>query len=310
MRAFSGHVRRSMGVCAPVLRGLRPTRGLLLCAGLLALGAVGCGEEEEKRTLEPVQLGMTKGMGAVYEDDEMSLYEVKLPVAFPIKAPTQAQLDSLAGSPTPPYPRKPYLTKAEVRYQITWTLSNLDPEGHNVYLLIDPWNEFGRYWPGMAVTDVENEEMLPNFSGIQIYFELPGTDDELGRSARRHGTFTFEDMEELAIDLGTVMNIIANAPPPDPLADAGENPVIGLVNHAFAIENRSHHDPYIAGYIPSVIPGLTGIDLGLRTMEEANVAVEIVVEAVDEGSDKMATRDSDDPLMPEPTTYITVGGGP
>jgi hypothetical protein len=191
------------------------------------------------------------------------------------------------------------------RVQITWTLTNLDEESHNVEVLVDPWNEFGRYYPGFQVTDVQDEEQQPNFSGIQIMFELPGT--KYDRPSRRHGTFTFEDMHELAVDFGTAMNIIQNAGPVDPLAE--DNPVAGLVNHVFNQQNRSFEDVLAKPYIPTVIPGLTGIDLGLRTYEPANVAIEIVVEVTDTGSERVITdRDDDTKLMPEPTAIITAGG--
>jgi hypothetical protein len=297
-------VSRILGGLTPARWGSLPTT---LLAGALALSAVGCGEEDEKRTLEPIQLGMTKGMGAIYESDEMSLYEVKRAVAFPIKAPTASEQASLSGSPVAPYPAKPWLLAEHLEVQVSWTLTNLDEETHNVELLLDPWNEFGRYWPGLSVTDAEREEQMPNLSGIDILMELPGT--KSGRPSRRHGTFTVEDMKEMSIDLATAMNILLTAPPPDPTMDAEDNPAVGLVNHVFAVENRSYKDLLVQQYIPPTIAGMTGFDLGLRTYEEANVAIEILVEVVDKGSGKVVQRGESDPLLPEPTVFISVGNG-
>lgn len=305
MQKISLLVSRALGGLAPVRWGLAPSRGLFL--GVFALLSMGCSEEEETRTLEPIQLGMTKGMAAIYEGDEMSMYEVKRAVAFPIKAPTAAEQDGLNGAPVAPYPAKPWLLASDLKVQVSWTLTNLDEETHNVELLLDPWNEFGRYWPGLSVTDAQREEQMPNLSGIDILMELPGT--KSGRPSRRHGTFTYEDMKEMSIDLATAMNIILTAPPPDPTLDAEDNPAVGLVNHAFAVENRSYNDKLVQQYIPGTIAGLTGFDLGLRTYEEANVAIEILVEVVDTGSGKVVQRDDKAPVLPEPAAYITIGNG-
>lgn len=306
MRKTNGLVRRSLGASAPVAWGRGPT---LLLAMAFGLGTVACGTNDEKRTLEPIQLGMTSNMGAIYDDGEMQLYEVKLAVQFPIRAPDADEVAALEPG-VQPYNIEPFILNEDVKVQISWTLSNLDADSHYVELLIDPWNEFGRYWPGLSVVDAEDEESLPNLSGKDIPFDLPGVNDD-NRPSRKHGVFTFQDMDELAIDFATVMQIMLTAPPPDPTMDAADNPAVALVNHAFAIENKSYKDPYVAKYIPGTIAGLVGIDLGLRTHEPANIAVEIVVEVVGKGedSDKVIARedDGDTPRLPIPATFITIG---
>jgi len=35
--------------------------------------------------------------------------------------------------------------------QLTFTLANMDKDSHTVELLIDPWNEFGRYVAGVSM---------------------------------------------------------------------------------------------------------------------------------------------------------------
>ncbi len=296
-----GQVRRDLGASAPALGALRPSAFAVALA--LALPLTACGGDDETRRLDPLQLGMTSNMGSIYDDGEVTLYEVKMPVLFPIKAPSKEQQAQLNSTPKPPFPSAPWLLMEKIGVQVTWTLTNLDPDDHAVEVLVDPWNEYGRYWPGMAVVDIQDEELQPNLSGIDILMELPGTAS--GRPSRKHGTFTFQDMEELAIDFATVMNIIATAPPPDPNAEYDNT--VTLVNHAFAVENRSHKDLLVKGYIPSVIPGLTGLDIGLRTREPANIAIEIVVELVDKGEERVLTRDGKEPPMVEQTNFVTVG---
>jgi hypothetical protein len=302
MRKTSGLVGSRLGVKAPCTGFWRPTLACALC-----LFIAGCGDDDEQqRSLDPVQLGMNDALEATYDDGELTLYEVKLPVAFPIRAPTAGEREQVNGEEAPPFPHYPWITNKDVEVQITWTLSNLDADNHNVELLIDPWNDFGRYWPGLALVDANDGEFLPNLSGIDILFELPGT--ESGRPSRRHGTFTFEDMDELAIDFATAINVIQNPPPSeDPMDEYGGATTV--VNHAFAVENRSPTDDYSKPYIPALIPGLTGIDLGLRTHEPANIAIEISVEVVDRGSGKVLSEDDTDPPLPEPETFWSVGYG-
>lgn len=70
-----------------------------------------------------------------------------------------------------------------------------------------------------------------------------------------------------------------------------------LVNHAFETQNRSSDGDVLARpYIPGTIAGLVGFDLGLRTLEPANVAIEIVLELVDVNGDKL-DRDALDPTI-------------
>jgi hypothetical protein len=271
-----------------------------------AVLALGCTDQDETITLAPIVLGMSSTMGASYDDGELTIYEAKLPVRLPIARVDAATLNSLRETRPVPYGRMPWLHASDVELQVSWTLTNLDPDSHAVEILIDPWNEFARYWPGMAVTSLERQQFLPNLSGIDTMLALPGTSS--GKASRRFGTFTFHDMRELAIDLATVMNIIENGPAPDP-EDADQDPRVLLVNHAFAVENRSYDDPLIAAYIPGVIAGLIGFDLGLRTYAPANLAIEIVVELLDRDSGKVLDRHSDGERMPVPSRYITAGYG-
>jgi hypothetical protein len=81
-----------------------------------------------------------------------------------------------------------------------------------------------------------------------------------------------------------------------------------LVNHAFDIHNFSEDDRLVRYYIPEVIAGLTGFDFGLRTFDDpGNVALEIVVEIVDMGDQRVLERDSTDPMLEMPEAQITVG---
>ena len=267
----------------------------------LALLAFGCGDDDEQeRSLDPLVLGMNTEVAPSYESQELTLYEVKLPVALPIRQPSRIDMQQLEGRDAPPFPHYPFVLADQVQVQVTWTLSNLDEEDHAVDILIDPWNEFGRYWPGFEEVD---DELQPNLSGIEETLLAFGTKGD--RESRRHGTFTFEDMHELAVDFATAFNMIGGNSPPD----EGVCELVQCVNHVFHGQNRSFEDKLAQPHIPGTIPGLIGFDLGLRTREPANVAIEIVVEVIDKGSGKVLAEDSTEPAMQEPTDYVTAGTG-
>lgn len=290
----------------------RPAPGPEALALVLLLSAVttaGCADDGRTRMLPPSQVAMAPDVAPVFQTDEMSIYEVKKGLQFPILAPDHSMPASVNGS-YDPYDDEPWEQLKDVRVQIDWTLSNLDPQPHNVELLIDPWTEFGRYWPGLTLVDPNEGKYLPNLSGIDHYYQLGSTND--GDESRVNGTYTYDDCDELARDFATVMDLIKHPPTTYPGGgdvDPADQPALlpTYVNHAFDFENNSSHDPLVKQWIPATVAGLTGIDFGLRTYEQATVALEIVVEITDQGNDKVREQGSNAALLPPTTTIITVG---
>lgn len=299
LRVGAGRLR--LGASCPI------SRFAVACA-MASSGTLGCGDEEVERSLPPAQVGMNQQVAPIYDDGEMQIYEVKSQIQFPIIAPDALTMDSLEDTDVPPYPRAPWITKEDVRVQLTWTLSNLDEVEHVVEVLVDPWNEFGRYWPGLQIVDADNQEFMPNLSGIDKYYIVPGKG--AGEASRIHGTYTFDDMDELAIDFATVMNMIAYPPLIPGGGGEYEDPTVTYTNHAFEVRNRSFEDLLIKPYIPAVVPGLTGIDFGLRTYEPATIAIEVAVELVDQGNGRVQERGSDEPLLEPTDQVVTVGTAP
>ncbi len=297
----AGGRRPSTGVSYP--RAVR----LAWALGHAAL-ALGCGSQDEDRNLPPAEVGLTKDVQPVFDDGQSQLYEVKRGLQFPIVEPDTEQAAAL-GKDVEPYGRTPWITNQDVKVQLTWTLSNLDDAGHTVEILVDPWNEFGRYFPGLQLTDAEDGEFEPNSSGIDHYYVLEGKG--AGEASRRHGTFTFADMDELATDFATVQAMIKDPPPPpngapqDPDGMTDSLPV--YVNHAFNFQNRSYNDVLVAPYIPRVIAGLTGIDFGFRTGEPATVALEIAIELVDSGKGRVEIEGESRTLLKATSDVVTVG---
>jgi hypothetical protein len=280
---------------SPTLAGARP-HALRAFATLALTFALAC-DNGTAQVTPPVVLGMTDQIAASYSDAQLTIFTVQVPVKLPMRAPTDAERQAL-GPKVDPYPRAPFLLNDDVRIEVRFTLSNLDDKQHSIELLLDPWNEFVRYRGGVTV--VNDEVTTPNLSGYDKFYVLPP-------KGRVVGTLTTDDMHDLAIKLATVENIILKAPPPDPM-----NPMsgpTGLINRVFNIQNRTNTgDPLFTPYIPTVIAGMTGFDLGLRSYEPANVAVEITVDVTDVNGHRVVQPGQSDALMREPTTVLTPPG--
>lgn len=279
------------------------TSGAWLVLVLGSLGLCACTDDDSRR-LDPVSVAMIgdESFAPIYDDNELTIYETKTSLMLPIVAPSAAQLERLGSDASDPFERLPWVSRNDVSVQVTWTLSNLDAGSHNVWVMLDPWNEFGRYEPAVHV---EDDTAVRDFSGIDMLFALPGLDDDA--EPRIVGTLTFDDMDELAVDFATVFKILNDAAPVD--AEEEEDPRSTLINHAFNVRDRSHRSPLLDPYRPSVVPGLVGFDFGLRTSEPANVALEIVVELRDEG-DRVARRGESVPLLEPPEAIISAAAAP
>lgn len=276
---------------------------LLTCiVAACALGTGACASREQDLVMAPEVFGMTETTAPIYDDGQMQIFQVTHPIELPIRGPRDGERP---GGDAAPYPQYPYLRSEDVRITVRFTLSNLEDKENLVELLVDPWNEFVRYVPGIVVTE---EEALPNLSGIQRFYKLP----PLGRV---EGILTPDDMRELASDLATAMALAAT-PPPDDGAFGG--PL--LYNRAMNVQNRGTvlFDPVLTPYIPQIPPaveqnkvvvdpskkliaGLTGFDVGLRTAAPARVAAELVIDLEDlsEAGDVVIAPDrAEDPIGP------------
>jgi hypothetical protein len=315
MRKLGSFGASPVGWRGPVL-GWKALAAVVLCAG----AGVGCSDDDETRILPPEQVAMDASAPAIFNDGETTLFEVKRAVNFPIIAPEGGMPGTQAGV-YEPYGRMPWISLEDVRVQLTWTLSNLESRRHNVWLLVDPRTEFGRYWPGLTLVDADEGEYEPNRSGYEYYYSLEGKG--AGEKSRRHGTLTYEDMDEVARDFATVMNMI-KFPPTTGLGgqplEEGESALPGYVNHAFHFENRSERDPLVAEWVPGVVAGLTGVEIGLRTSDTGEMpgpdpetpaapklALEVVVEITDLGTGKVRREGADDLLLAPNETMITAG---
>jgi hypothetical protein len=293
-----------------VAGGLAPKSGGLVPRMCLwtALGAVACSSNASNQVTAPTAVGMTNNTPAYYSDGNLTLYEVQIPVPLPVRRPTAAEREALGGPPSgTPYPHMPFLLASDESVEVHYVLSNIDSAQHAVWLLIDPWNEFVRYRPG--VTIVDDETTVPNES-----FEPGGPGFLMGPMSRIEGTITTDDMQELAIRLAATENFLMSPQTlaaEDSDASGGDNSLdpTEIANHIFDQQNFSTTgDPLFAPYIPRIIAGITGFDLGLRTLEPANIAVEITIDVQDLNGNRFVAQDTTAPLLGLPPATLAPPG--
>ncbi|MEO6576068.1 MAG: hypothetical protein ABIP89_19595 [Polyangiaceae bacterium] len=266
-----------------------------MLAVLAAASIVGaCANNDDNQTTSPSDVGMTDKIAPIYTDGQTTIYQVETAVKLPFRKPTDDERQALGDAPG--LPRAPFLKASDARIEIRFTISNLDDQQHAVELLLDPWNEFVRYKPGIQI--VSDEQTTPDFSGFDKPFLVPA-------KSRVQGTITSDDVNEMAIDLATVEGI-NKSPPMGPNVNLN-----GLFNHVFNLQNRSNQpDPLVAPFLPKVVPGLTGFDLGLRitqaegAMGAGNVAVEVIVDITDLHGDRINAPGVTDNMMGVPGTVL------
>jgi hypothetical protein len=152
-----------------------------------------------------------------------------------------------------------------------------------------------RYAPG--VTIVGDDDTEPNLSGYDNFLILPAM-------SRLQGTITTDDTTNLETDLDMAMDVMKNPPGMNASVDTTT-----LLNHIFDIQNRSNDgDPLTTPYIPQVIAGFTGFDLGIRTYEPANVSVEVIIDATDLNGNRFVGEGGSNTPMGRPGTTLSPPG--
>jgi hypothetical protein len=268
------------------------------CAGVVVAAAIvsACTSDDDKEVLPPVDLAMPDNIAPTVDDGQQQIFQVQSEVRLPYRAPNG---DEVPKGKDAPYDRPPFHIAADSRVTVRYTISNLDAQQHTVELLVDPWNEFVRYVPG--VTIVRDEETQPNFSGIDRFVIVPP-------KSRIDGIITPDDMVELATDLTIAMSLEKNPPPADS-AFAGA----ALYNRTFDSQNRSSKpDPVLQQYIPpqrGKVAAVTGFELGLRTYEKAKVAVELVIDVQDLNGDRVVMDGDSGKKLGRPGTVLSPPAG-
>jgi hypothetical protein len=259
----------------------------------------------------PLDVAMSNAVQPSYSDGNITLYDVYQAVALPIRRPTQSPGAAPKGTP---YPHAPYILASDESLEVHFVISNLESTTQNVWLLVDPWNEFVQWKPGVTV--VSDEETDPNY-GYDTEYSIPAY-------SRVEGTLLTDDLQEIATKLATVENYLASPTAMAAEADAGGDNSLDpteVCNNIFNPQNRSNSsDPVYTPWIPPVIAGLTGFNIGLRVEDEADsdstaaydggsaaptLSLEISVDIQDLSGNFFVTQGSSAPLIGPPPTILS-----
>lgn len=219
---------------------------LMALIAMIAVAASGCIDEQRYIRPEsggPWAFAIDMDTPAVFSSDEVSVYLVEQVIQIPFREPTWEELSVLGdvGDLQIPYAMLPWLRRGDIEIQIDYTISNLSvDEEIEVAVVVNGMNEFHQYSPGIRVVD---DDLVVDFSQWERLLLLaPGE--------RRSGTIREEELDEVAVDLATVVNGAPNS------------------NTIVHPQNQSALDPRSQMYIPDVVPALTGARVGMRAQAD------------------------------------------
>ncbi|MGE0785112.1 MAG: hypothetical protein AB7S26_05440 [Sandaracinaceae bacterium] len=251
---------------------MRFTKATLALLPVAVMGLSGCladtryfGPGEQSEGVWAFALDSTTP--AYIESEDGSIYIIEQRVVFDFREPTDDELADMAdvGSLQVPYASLPFVRRHDIEIQVDFTLSNLGDSGASVAVTLNGINEFNEYAPGAQIID---EELVADFSGWERAYDI-------GPGERIQGTIREDEIDEIAVDLATVVN---GAPNP---------------NQIVYFENQSSLDARSLMYMPDLIPALTGVKIGLRAegndvpiMIEASVRIRDLRHVLVQGADE------------------------
>jgi hypothetical protein len=235
--------------------------------------ASACVLEEERYVVESQAVALTAATPAAFvtEDDD-EIFIVTRDFEFPITPPKNSDLDKLtqkAEGQDLPFARLPWLEQEDIEFELAYTLANQGDTKLLASVILNGRNEFNVYTPTAL-----------DFNQWERRFELDPKE-------RVSGVVTELEMDEIAIDLATVVNGAPNS------------------NLVVQFQSQSGRDDRVAPYIPHVIPGLVGLTAGIMTSQAGDVVLEISIRAQDHG-DRLAKRGEKRWELPEPTPFVPV----
>ena len=245
--------------------------------GVACLSAVGCVQEE--RFVGPsgvVAVAMTETTAPFIVGDETALYLVESRIEMPITPPEADEMAALQ-TPSAPFARLPWVRRGDLGVEIDWALTNLSDQRVAVSVTINGFNEFNEYVPGATII---RDEPIPDFAQWEWNIDL-GPFETVSDTVRE------EELDEVAVDLATVVNGAPNA------------------NQIVYFDNHSEHDPRAAPYIPVVIPGLTGVRIGILSHAPLPLVLESSIRVRD-FNDRLATVDEEPWVLPTPEPFTPV----
>jgi hypothetical protein len=246
----------------------------------LALTLVGC-NDDRRYVGDPLlhQIALTETTPAAFAVEDTVLFVVEERIELDVAAPTDLALEDLRVAAERfelPFPRLPWVERDDLGIQVDFVLYNLDDEEREVAVIVNGFNEFHEYQPGVTVID---DEAVVDYAQWERLYALEA-------QQRMTRTLREEDFDEIAVDLATVVNGAPNS------------------NEVVFFENKSSDDPRAEPYIPVVVPGLVGFRLGLRANAAANVLLEATVRVRDRN--ERLIDDGEDVLVAMPEPFVPV----
>lgn len=230
----------------------------------------GCAQERRYVGDGVSVVAITEDTAPLVETEEGAIYVVERRVDLPVRQPAPMVFDDLvqgaSGYEGLPFPRLPWVERGQLEVQLDFVLTSLDDEERDIGVIVNGYNEFHEYVPG--VVEIEDEPLPELSQWERVYRVAPGE--------RITGTVREDELDEVAVDLATVVNGAPNS------------------HEIVYFENQSSQDPRAAPYIPEVVPGLVGVRFGLRTLEPAIALLEVTLRVRDT-ADRLP--DDDDALM-------------
>jgi hypothetical protein len=242
---MSRHRRHSSAFAA----ALSLAAPIVASASLLA--TTRCSSLGESRVVGPFTLALTPKSAPALSAGQTKLFESQRSIALPlVERPTLSDAAKVA-----PYARALWFSADDLRAQLSYVITNTGDKDVTVELTVDLWNEFVRYVPAVHISE---EQTSIDPSPVDRLIIVPA-------KGRAVGTVAYDDFEQAAYMLATLMN-----KPDEPY-------------HVLDPHTHLATDPLTQGFVPTQIAGVTGFDLGIRTREEASIALEATVELVDQG---------------------------
>ena len=208
----------------------------LLRSGAFALGLLWLAScvEEQRYQVVGAMVQMTPDLAPAFTTaDGAQIYRIDAPFPLAITPPGKGQLDKLtaeAQGKMLPFPRLPWVSLHDLALQLDYAVTNNSAKAVLTTVTVNGINEFVYYAPGA-------EDLHQWQRRIAL---VPGQ--------RVTGTVTELELDEIAIDLATVVNGAPNS------------------NLVVEFQSQSGRDPRIQPYIPKVIPGLAGVRAGLEVI--------------------------------------------
>lgn len=244
---------------------------LHLFACLFALEA-SCITEQRYHVLDQrVQL-TADAQPAYFVDEDEPVYRVDAPFTLRITPPDPAAEARLASAPAElraPYPRLAWVALHDLELELDYALSNDADEPITALITINGINEFHFYAPG--------PEQLHQWERRVA----------LGPRERITGSITELELDEVAIDLATVVN--------------------GPENSNLVVDRRSQSslDPRVRPFIPKAVPGLVGLRAGLEAGRAQPLTLTLTIRVQDHDG-RAAARGEPAWLLPEPQPFVPV----